>query len=188
MNGPDERPLHVTAAGLDDCAALARINVESWQVAYASLFSAEYLASLSIADREASWRGIVASSASRTLVARHGGEVRGYITCGPCRDQGAAPTRGEVWALYVAPQAWSSGAGWALWEAARVRLLHLGCADVSLWVLSGNARGIAFYQSLGFVQEPGSEQRFERGGTTLAEVKLVFARLSATPAVERLRR
>ena len=188
MTGVDERPMDVTAAALDDCAALARINVESWRAAYASLFTPEYLASLSVADREASWRGIVGSSASRTLVARRGGEVLGYVTYGPCRDQGAPPTRGEVWALYVAPQAWSSGAGWALWEAARVRLLHLGCGDVSLWVLSGNARGLAFYRSIGFREEAGSEQRFERGGTQLVEARLVFPRMSSTPATERSRR
>lgn len=184
----DAPHVEVTAARLDDCPALARINVASWRAAYASLFPAEYLASLCVADREASWRGIIETSASRTLAARRGGEVLGYITFGACRDAGAAKTRGEVWALYVAPAAWSSGAGWALWQAARVRLLHRGCEDVSLWVLSGNERGQRFYRSVGFEQEAGSAQRFERGGATLTEVKLVFSRMSAEPSVERAHR
>ncbi len=178
----------MTAAQGDDCPALARVHVESWQAAYVSLFPAEYLASLSVADRTESWRGIIETSASRTFAARQGGEVVGFVTFGKCRDRGAAPTRGEVWALYVAPRSWSSGAGWALWQAARARLLHQGCQEVSLWVLSGNARGLNFYRSIGFRQEPGSEQYFERGGTRLAEVRCVFDRMSAEPALERAHR
>lgn len=67
-------------------------------------------------------------------------------------DQGAPKTHGESRALCVSPAAWSSGAGRALWEAARVGLLHRGCEDVSLWVLSGNGRGQRFYRSVRFEQ------------------------------------
>ena len=109
----------------------------------------------------------------------------GFISFGRCRDEGAGAQRGEVWALYVAPWAWSSGVGWTLWEAARVRMLHEGFADVSLWVLSGNARGLRFYQSVGFQREPHSEKFFEQGGATLEEAKLVFSGMSASPSIER---
>jgi ribosomal protein S18 acetylase RimI-like enzyme len=176
----------VTAARLQDCRRLAEIHIGSWQAAYASLFPADYLASLSVADRAASWVAILEAGASRTLVARRAGDALGFVSFGPCRDEGAAPDRGEIWALYVAPEAWSSRVGWALWEAARVQLLHRGCADVSLWVLSGNARGLRFYESVGFRREPRSEQYFERGGARIAEMKLVFAPMSAHPASERV--
>ena len=46
--------MQVTAAQREDCRALALIHVTAWQAAYASLFPAEYLASLSVADREES--------------------------------------------------------------------------------------------------------------------------------------
>ena len=175
----------VSAAGREDCRALAMIHVESWQAAYASLFPADYLAALSITDREESWISILEVSASRTLVARRDGDALGFVTFGRCRDQGAAADAGEVWALYVAPRAWSSGVGWALWEAARVLMLHQGFAAVSLWVLSGNPRGLGFYESIGFVRDGRSEQHFERGGVRLAEVRLVFGGMSSGPAVER---
>jgi len=179
--------MHVTAARREDCRAIASIHVASWQAAYVSLFPARYLDSLSVSERERSWLAILEAHASRTLVAKRDGQVLGFISFGRCRDEGAAADRGEVWALYAAPQAWSVGAGWALWEAARVQMLHAGCTEVSLWVLSGNARGLRFYEAAGFRRDPGSEQCFERGGATLEEVRLVFAPMSAHPCVERPR-
>ena len=177
--------MQVTTAQREDCRALAVIHVESWQAAYASLFPAAYLASLSVADREESWISILETSASRTLVAKRDEEALGFVTFGRCRDQDAGAHKGEIWALYVAPQAWNSGVGWALWEAARVLMLHQGFTEVSLWVLAGNARGLRFYESVGFEREPDSEQFFERGGVKLAEVRLVFSGMSAAPSVER---
>jgi len=177
--------MQVTAARPEDCHALASIHVESWQAAYATLLPAAYLAGLSVAERAQSWASILETSASRTLIARRGGETLGFVSFGRCRDQGAAARRGEVWALYVAPRSWSSGVGWALWEAARVLMLHQGFAEVSLWVLAGNARGLRFYESIGFRREPKSAQYFERGGTRLSEMKLVFEAMSASPSIER---
>jgi len=138
-----------------------------------------------VADREESWTSILETSASRTLVAKRNGVALGFVTFGRCRDEGASAQKGEVWALYVAPPAWATGVGWALWEAARVLMLHQGFSEVSLWVLSGNARGLRFYESVGFRREPQSEQFFERGGAKLAEVRLVFSGMSAHPTIER---
>ena len=177
--------MHVTLARLEDSPAIARIHVAAWQAAYASLFPAEYLAGLSVADRQESWTGILQNSMSRTLLAKRNDEALGFVTFGHCRDAGASAQRGEIWALYVAPHAWSSGVGWALWEAARVLLLHRGSCEVSLWVLSGNARGMGFYDSLGFRRDPGSTQYFERGSTRLNEVRMVFSNMSACPSMER---
>ena len=177
--------MQITVAQREDCRAVAAIHVASWRAAYASLLPAPYLASLSVDDREESWISILDTSASRTLVARRDGCALGFVTFGPCRDQGAGPDRGEVWALYVAPTAWSSGIGWALWEAARVLMLHGGFTEVSLWVISGNARGLRFYESVGFRRVPHSPRFFERNGTKVSELRLVFDRMSAHPAIER---
>src|SRR6476646_6071331 len=155
--------MDVTAARAEDCLSIARIHIASWRSAYAALFPAEYLASLSVPEREEKWRAILEAGASRTLVARREGQTVGFISFGRCRDPEADPARGEISALYVAPDAWSTGAGWRLWEAARVHMLHAGFADVSLWVLSGNARGLRFYETVGFRREPQTEQSFELG-------------------------
>jgi len=177
--------MQVTSARIEDCLALAEIHVASWQAAYVGLFPAECLASLSIVERKERWLAILEGGASRNLVAKSEEQIVGFVSFGRCRDANAPASRGEVWALYVAPHAWSLGAGWALWEAARVQMLHAGFADVSLWVLSGNARGLRFYEAVGFRREAHSEQQFERGGANLEEVRLVFEHMSANPSIER---
>ncbi|MFT3791250.1 MAG: GNAT family N-acetyltransferase [Rudaea sp.] len=177
--------MQVTLAQVEDASAIAEVHVSSWQAAYSGLFPPEYLASLSVGERAAGWQRILATAGSRTFVARRGGAVVGFVSFGPCRDPDSPRGRGEVWALYVAPEAWSTGAGWALWETARVQLLHAGYTEVSLWVLSRNARGLRFYEAAGFRREPGTEQTLERGGATLQEVRLLFALMSANPSIER---
>ncbi len=177
--------MEVTSARREDARAIAVIHVTSWRAAYASLLPADYLAAMSVEDRAESWAGILETSASRTLVARQDGEVLGFVCVGHCRDQDVAAGRGEVWALYVAPSAWSAGVGWALWEAGRVLMLHRGFGAVSLWVLAGNARGIRFYESIGFRRDIGPAQTFERAGVKLSEVRMVFDGMSASPSVER---
>ena len=44
--------------------------------------------------------------------------------------------------------------------------------NVTLWVLSDNARARAFYCAIGFVHEPGQVRTRDRGGVSLAEIRL----------------
>ncbi len=50
-----------------------------------------------------------------------------------------------------------------------------GSRTVSLWVLSKNSRGRAFYEACGFKCVPGSEEVFELGGLQVEEVKYLRA-------------
>jgi len=177
--------MHLAVARPEDCQAIARVHVRTWQGAYVKLLPAKDLAELSVIDRAKAWRVKLETGSSRTLVVREAGDICGFISFGRCRDEGAPRDRGEIWLLYVEPEAWSTGAGWALWEAARVQMLHGGFAEVSLWVLSGNARGLRFYETVGFRREAGTEKSFESGGATLREVRLVFGPMSAHPCIER---
>jgi ribosomal protein S18 acetylase RimI-like enzyme len=80
------------------------------------------------------------------------GRVVGFSAYGAERAD-LAPAidgRGEVYALYVHPDAWGAGAGHALMTATIAELRGRGYDAVSLWVLTGNARGIAFYERQGF--------------------------------------
>ena len=170
--------MRVTAASSEDLRAVAETHVASWRGAYASLLPADYLAGLSVERREASWRQVLAEARSELLVAKEDGEVIGFASIGPSRDDNAPPERGEVWAIYVRPSAWSTGVGRALWLAARERLLSMGFRSVSLWVLVGNERAIDFYLSAGFKVEAGSEKEFELGGAKVREVRMVLERVS----------
>jgi ribosomal protein S18 acetylase RimI-like enzyme len=165
--------MHITAASSDHLRDVAAVHVASWQEAYRSLLPSDYLAKLSVEKREAAWRQVLAEGRSELLVAVEGDRVVGFVSFGPCRDQAAPPDRGEVWAIYVAPRAWSTGVGQALWRAASERLKTLGFLSVSLWVIEGNERARRFYWAAGFNVEAGSEKEFELGGARLREVRMV---------------
>jgi ribosomal protein S18 acetylase RimI-like enzyme len=165
----------LVAARPDDCRAVAELHVTSWRVAYADILPADYLAGLSVDRREGSWRQVLGEARSELLLARRGEAVLGFASFGASRDQDAPPARGEVWAIYVHPDAWSSGVGRRLLDATRERLVATAHDSVSLWVLAGNARAIRFYAAAGFAIEPATEKEFELGGVRVREVRMVAA-------------
>lgn len=135
----------------------------------------EFLAGLSVERREKSWRQVLAEAQSELLVARVDSLLVGFASFGKSRDADAPPKRGELWALYVHPDAWSTGVGRKLWDVAHNRLAAQGHSSVSLWVLERNVRAIRFYSATGFAVEPSSEKEFEIGGAVVREVRMVYA-------------
>lgn len=165
--------MHVVNATPEDARAVARIHVTAWQEAYKDILSAEYLAGLSIDKRQSYWSEVIPKRSPVLSVAKIGDSVVGWVAFGKCRDAYARSTAGEIWAIYVAPDCWSTGAGRALWLHARQKLAADGYRTVSLWVLADNARAIDFYGKAGFIAEPDSAKEFELGGQTLKEFRYV---------------
>lgn len=171
--------MRIDLATPDDCPAIAAVQVLSWQHAYEGIFPADYLAALSVATREATWREAVATGRPQVLVARSAGVVQGFIAFGPSRDEGAPADRAEIWALYATPEVWSQGVGRALWLNARDRLLDHGMRSASLWVLTRNRRAILFYAKAGFAPEPRSARWFTMGGEQVQELRCVSKMVEA---------
>jgi ribosomal protein S18 acetylase RimI-like enzyme len=133
--------------------AVARVRVASWRAAYAGLVPGSELAAIGEPERLATWvERMTSTTEVSTRVALLDGEVIGFVAYGAERSDlaPAADGRGEVYALYVHPDRWGIGAGHALMTAARAALRTRGYDAVSIWVLEGNARGIAFYERQGF--------------------------------------
>jgi ribosomal protein S18 acetylase RimI-like enzyme len=165
--------MEIASASPEDCRSVAEVHVASWRAAYAGILSDEYLAGLSVERREQSWLQVLAEARSELLIGRVGSSVVGFSSFGKSRDSDAPPDQGELWALYVHPNAWSTGAGRKLWRASHARLSAQGHSSVSLWVLERNARAIRFYVSAGFAMDPGSEKEFELGGVSVREVRMI---------------
>jgi GNAT superfamily N-acetyltransferase len=81
-----------------------------------------------------------------TYVAEDEGRVVGFASVGPSRDQQGV---GELYAIYVEPDAWSTGAGRELIVAAEDALAR-SYRDAHLWVLEENARARRFYELAGW--------------------------------------
>lgn len=148
------------AAALSDAASIARVHVAAWQSGYEGLLPSSYLGELSVAQRTARWKQILAvpsDNAAHTLVAERTGAVVGFASVGSSRDDDADTSTGELWAIYVHPDHWGTGAGHALHQRAIQALLHAGCAVATLWVLAGNERAARFYARHGWAPDGASK-------------------------------
>lgn len=162
--------MRITNATPGQARDIATVQVRSWQAAYGAILDPDYLAGLSVADRERRWQEILAGSGSCTLVACRTTGVAGFVSLGPWREAADRPDQGEIWALYTLPEVWSTGVGQALLAAALEDLSREGRRQVFLWVLKDNTRARRFYQQGGFRLVADSTKSFELGGRLVDEV------------------
>ncbi|MGW5194711.1 N-acetyltransferase family protein [Kribbella sp. NPDC004138] len=124
----------------------------SWRGAFTGLVPQDFLDRMDPGSIAASWADSIAARRSRIQVAVLDKRVIGYAGVGPERDQAAPPTTGELYALFVHPDHWGTGAGRALTDAACADLRASGCTVVQLWVLEANIRARRFYTRYGFTE------------------------------------
>ena len=166
--------MQVMPATPEDAPAIARISVLAWQAAYRDLMPADHLAALSVERRSATWRHTLELGRDRVLVARDDGgrQVLGFSCCAPARDEDTPPHAAELIALYLDPAVWRHGHGRQLLQASRDDMAARQFKSMTLWVLAGNARAIAFYRAMGFVIEVGRVKTLVVGGALIDEQRL----------------
>jgi ribosomal protein S18 acetylase RimI-like enzyme len=159
--------VRIRAATSDDALAIERARVHGWRVAYRHVFPGHELDALPVDAKR--WRARLSAPPSgwSTFVAEdEHGTVVGFASTGPSRDE---PGIGELYAIYVDPEAWGSGAGRALIQRAEEQLGG-EYADATLWVLEDNPRARRFYERAGW-QPDGSRKVEVRFGVRAAEVR-----------------
>ena len=111
----------------------------------------EVLDSLSIETRSARWSQILSNPdpGDETWVYEKSGDILGWCSIGPNRDE-LGDKVGELWAIYVLPEAQGNGIGSALIEKACSALRGKGYASAILWTLTENAAARAFYEAKGW--------------------------------------
>jgi ribosomal protein S18 acetylase RimI-like enzyme len=182
--------VRVTTAA--DAAAVAELRVRTWRAAYRGVVPDAYLDAMPLGDdafRAARERFARLPGAAHHLVAERAGAVTGFVVCGPDREPaGPDGVSGEVYALYVAPEHWSTGAGRTLLDAARGLLGADGYPYLTLWVLAANDRARRFYQRSGL--RVTGERRLVTLGRPVPEVRyggpLAGGRRWGSPAAGRI--
>jgi ribosomal protein S18 acetylase RimI-like enzyme len=164
--------LTVRAAEAADLLPAAEVRVASWRAAYAGLVPQDFLDAMDARETAHRWSESVAAGRSRLHVAHRAGQVVGYAGVGPERDPSAPAGTGELFALYVHPDAWGTGTGRALLDAAIADCRVHGDERVWLWVLEANARGRRCYERYGFTQTP--DRTFSSLGN-LPEIRYALA-------------
>jgi ribosomal protein S18 acetylase RimI-like enzyme len=158
--------VHIRPASPEDALAIETIRVHGWRTAYRNVFPAAELEALPIDPERWRSRLHVPPPGWSTVVCEVEGHVVGFASTGPSRDEDEI---GELYAIYVDPDQWSTGAGRALMAAAEQRL----AADYDaalLWVLEDNPRGRGFYERAGWAPD-GVRKAEERFGVRAAEVR-----------------
>ena len=82
----------------------------------------------------------------------------GHVAVGRFRDEDniVQDDLGEVMALYVVPEHWSTGAGLALMNAGVDHLVEQGLTEIRLWTIADNPRARRFYERFGFLLDGNS--------------------------------
>lgn len=133
--------------------------MRGWQAAYRGLMPAAFLDGLDLVARTAMWTRWLASPnpSSVILVGEMEDRVAGFAIAGAPggdspSDEGSDhnDSRGELWSLYVHPEAWGEGVGGMLLGAAEQAMLTDGFRSAGLWVVVGNARARRFYEAHGW--------------------------------------
>jgi len=163
-----------------DATRIATIQVRTWRVAYRGQMPDAVLDALDVGRRAEIWKGRLAASDGGTFIAESNGQVIGFCDLMASRDPDANPALvGEIAALYVLPDHWRTGAGRALCTAAFDAAARHGYSQVTLWVLSSNARARCFYAAMGFASD-GAAKVEKKYGHELHEVRYRLV-LALTP-------
>ena len=154
----------------EDADEIARIQVQTWRVAYAHAFPARYLAGLSVDERRLRWARTLAEGINDVFVAEFEGAVAGFVSSGASEDEDEESAPGELFAIYVEPHAWRHGLGRALLGRAEQALRTAGHDEASLWVLADNPRTRRFYEAAGWSAD-GTQKPLRQGGAEAPTVR-----------------
>jgi GNAT superfamily N-acetyltransferase len=150
--------IEVRPATVDDAEPVARVHLRTWQAAYRHVFPPETLDDLPLEPRIQGWTDGFSDPDGDGFVA--GDPVVGFIFV---RESDGEPGVGEVEAIYVDPDEWGSGTGWALLAAGEDALRGRRFEEAILWVLEDNPRSRRFYELAGW-EHDGGRQTWPRYG------------------------
>jgi GNAT superfamily N-acetyltransferase len=149
--------MHVREAARVDAAAIARLHLDNWRIAYRGIVPDDLLDAITLESRRQHWGSVLAASggAEFVYVAEDGsGQLLGIASGGP--EVGGDPDyRGELYVLHVRSDVQGRGIGRALMRAVTKRLAAGGITTLLVWMLRENHSARRFYAALGgqFIRE-----------------------------------
>ena len=169
-------PVEIRLATVEDADAIARTHVASWRATYPGIVPQVYLDSLSVEERAERWRSaLIASTGMKIYVAECSEMICGFASGGPARAE-ITGFSGELYAIYLNPEAQRSGIGARLFWSVAEDLVSSGHRGMYVWVLKDNpSRG--FYERMG--GSPLTTAEIEIGGKMLTEISYGWQDLTA---------
>jgi ribosomal protein S18 acetylase RimI-like enzyme len=141
--------VRIRRAGVEDSAALASVQVDSYRTAYAGIFPQLYLDHFTYQEQEQDWRDLLSSGTDDELYVaeRESGEIVGYVL-GRTGFGGIPPYDGELVALHVRQAYQREGVGQRLLATVAGQLQQKGCTSLIVWVLEKNPRLLRSFEHL----------------------------------------
>lgn len=152
----------VRAALAADADALGSIARRAWEATYRGIVPDPVLDEW-IAGVTENWRRVLAErpadSPSRAWVAERDGQILGYLTTSPAKDEWLPPPdgAGEVTNLYLDPDVIGTGVGRLLYEHGVGDLRARGFDPLVIWAFRDNARARGFYERMGLAVDAETE-------------------------------
>lgn len=165
-----------------DASGIAETHVLSWQFTYRGMVPEEFLAALSVPQREESWKQRFSSGGGVTFVAELDGAVAGFADFGPSRDKDKDSAHtGELYAIYLRAEAQGLGFGRKLIEQGVAWLKRAGFTEVTTLVLEENSVARSFYRQMGMMED-GTKIAANIGGQDVIEIRYAMTLDSVSAA------
>ena len=162
-----------------DAAAVGRIHVESWNVAYRGIMPDDVIARTDLAFRTQFWAERIADRAWPVFVIEEDGECVAFCQMIPSRDSDDDPKQiGHITSLHVLPSLRGRGHGRLLMDHVLGEFRKRGYTAVTLWVLEQNLPARRFYEQYGFRLDAAT-RRYPR--TEVPEVRYRIELSKAEP-------
>ena len=148
----------IRTAAPEDAAAVARVHVASWAVAYRGIMPDATIAKMDLATRTAYWSKLIAVREWPVLLLEDAGELVAFCHMTASRHADADATKvGEITSIHALPDRTGQGLGRQLLNHAFAEFRRRGYREVTLWVLTENASARAFYEKVGFWNDGGTK-------------------------------
>lgn len=175
------QPVKIRLATPEDAAAIARVQVATWQSTHFGDVPDPALAFFTDPEqRERQWYDVLAQAASDPAVIRCAfvgetgeGDILGFAAAGPARFKEGDPPeallyQGEITAIYVLAEVQGNGLGTRLMSACAAYLREYGLHGLLIWTLDTNIRTRGFYEHLG--GQPVTYRQLDLAGALVNEV------------------
>ncbi len=158
--------LTIRKADIEDAAAIAHVQVESWKTTYAGIVPDAFLESLNQEDRMRSWQEQILAGNVSIFLAENETGIFGFVAGGKLRER-LEEYDAELYAIYLLQEWQRQGIGATLGLALASELQAKGFTSLIVWVLEQNP-SVSFYERLGAVQV--ARKVINIGGVDLQEL------------------
>jgi ribosomal protein S18 acetylase RimI-like enzyme len=170
--------VRLRAARVEDAPHIGAVHVAAWRATYRGVFPDDVLDALSVevfAERHRKRLLAPNPPDARIVLAETARGIVGFSIGGSARDADLPATAGEVYAIYLLPDALGRGVGRALFAQSLALLREHGKTEVIVWVAEANTRARRFYEAAGLALEasvPPKNVVFQGRDFGVAEVRM----------------